>query len=282
MKRRSIRVLIPFVAVFTALAAASIGGAGHQNQTLVFGASSDPVILDPILVSDGESLRPIRQMFEGLMTVKAGTSQVIPSLASGYSVSRNGRVYTFRLRRGVRFHDNTQFNAAAVCYNFNRWYNFEGPFQLPNATAYWQAKIGGFKSTVGNANAPVGLRTSLFSSCRAVGRYSARITLTRPSAPFVASLSLPSFSFSSPAALRRYNANSAEVRAGAPVFTGTYGTQHPTGTGPFRFESWRRGDRLTLVRWNRYWGPKAHLSRIILRPISTNAARLQALQTGEV
>ena len=277
-----LKLLLPLAAV-AALVTAGIGGAGHpRGGTLVFGSSTDPVILDPILVSDGESLRPIRQIFEGLMTVKAGTAQVVPSLARSFKVSRNGRVYTFTVRKGVKFHDGTAFNAAAVCYNFNRWYNFTGPFQSSAATSYWQSIFGGFKTTVGNAEAPVGQQTSLFRSCNVVNGLTARITLTKASGSFVGALSLPSFSMSSPRALQQFEANKAEIRGGAPVFTGSYGFAHPTGTGPYRFESWRVRERLTLVRNTRYWGPKAHLSRIILRPISSNAARLQALQTGEV
>jgi peptide/nickel transport system substrate-binding protein len=276
------------VAVATALLVAAgasarlEGGAGHQRTTLVFGASADPRILDPILVNDGESLRPIRQMFEGLMTVVPGTARVAPHLAVSYRGSNRGRTWTFTLRRGVRFHDNTQFNAQAVCFNFNRWYNFTGAFQSSAATAYWQNIFGGYRTTVGKPDAPANLQRSLFRSCRALNRYRVQLNLTRPSASFLGALSLPSFSFSSPTALRRWGADQAELRSGAPVFTGSYGFQHPTGTGAFRLSSWRRGEQLTIVRNARYWGTKSHLARIIFRPIPTNAGRLQALQTGEV
>jgi peptide/nickel transport system substrate-binding protein len=282
MARRLVKPLVAAAVIVVALTTASMSGAGHQNRTLVFGASADPRILDPILVSDGESLRPIRQIFEGLMTVVPGTARVAPQLARTYRSSNRGRTWTFTLRRGVTFHDGTQFNAAAVCFNFNRWYNFTGAFQNAAATAYWQAIFGGFRSTVGKADAPAAQRTSLFRSCRAVSRYVVQINLTRPAASFLGALSLPSFSFSSPRALRQYEADKAELRSGVPVYTGSYGFSHPTGTGPFRFGSWRRGEQLTIVRYARYWGGKAHLARIILRPIPTNAGRLQALQTGEV
>ena len=63
---------------------------------------------------------------------------------------------------------------------------------------------------------------------------------------------------------------------------GTFGTKQPIGTGPFKFESWTHGDRLTLVRNEDYWGDKAKLDKLIFRPIADNAARLQALQTGEI
>jgi peptide/nickel transport system substrate-binding protein len=64
--------------------------------------------------------------------------------------------------------------------------------------------------------------------------------------------------------------------------TGTFGTENPAGTGPFMLESWTRGDRLVLVRNDDYWGDKAKLDSVIIRPIADNAARLQALQTGEI
>jgi peptide/nickel transport system substrate-binding protein len=64
--------------------------------------------------------------------------------------------------------------------------------------------------------------------------------------------------------------------------SGTFGTEHPIGTGPFQFESWTRGDKLTITRFEDYWGEKAKLDSVIFRPIPDNAARLQALQTGEI
>ncbi len=64
--------------------------------------------------------------------------------------------------------------------------------------------------------------------------------------------------------------------------SGTYSTEHPTGTGPFKFESWTPGEQLTLVRNDDYWGDPAKLEKIIFQPISDNAARLQALQNDEI
>ena len=68
------------------------------------------------------------------------------------------------------------------------------------------------------------------------------------------------------------------------VFTasGTFGTEHPIGTGPFQFDSWTRNDRLVLKKYEDYWGEKSKIDELIVRPIADNAARLQALQTGEI
>ncbi|MBA2731251.1 MAG: ABC transporter substrate-binding protein, partial [Euzebyaceae bacterium] len=113
-------------------------GSAEATETMVFGTSADPLVLDGALVSDGESLRAIDQMFEGLVTLEPGGTEVVPGLATDWEVSDNGQSYTFTLQEGVTFHDGEPFNAEAVCFNFDRWYNFEGSFQNPAATYYWQ------------------------------------------------------------------------------------------------------------------------------------------------
>ena len=270
--------LLALVAVAVAYGAS--GRHKASSDTLVFGSSADPVALDGALISDGESGRVIIQIYEGLVALAPGTTKVVPSLATSWKSSPNGKSWTFSLRNGVKFSDGTPFNAAAVCYNFDRWYNFKGSFQNPSATYYWQTVFGGFKTYDPKSGAPKG---SLFASCKTVSDSSVTINLTAPSASFLAGLSLPSFSMGSPTAMAKYGANDGAVDS-TGVFhpTGTYATQHPTGTGPFMLQSWTHGDKLVLVRNPNYWGTPAKLSTLIFRPIADNAARLQALQNGEI
>jgi peptide/nickel transport system substrate-binding protein len=256
----------------------TLGAAGAAtNTTFIFAGAADPTYLDPALVSDGESFRITKQIFEGLVELKPGTTKLQPALATSWKVARDGKTWTFKLRRNVRFHDGTRFNAAAVCANFNRWYNFRGPFQDASATYYYRQIFGGFSK-----NETSGLGTPLYQSCRGRGQYVAVIKLRRRSGPFIPSLVLSAFSMQSPAAMKRYEANKGELQSGTFRPTGTYAFQHPTGTGPYKFVSWTIGQRLVLARNDQYWGKKSPLARIIVRPIANNTARLQALQTGEV
>lgn len=273
--------LLLAVALTMALAAtagAGILGGKKEGGTLVFGTASDPVVLDGALVSDGESLRVIDQMFEGLTTLKPGTTEIQPGLASSWSASKDGLLWTFKLRKGITFHDGTDFNAAAVCFNFSRWYNFKGTFQNPDATYYWQTVFGGFRNPE-----PGSPKTSLYKGCKAIGKYTVKLFLQDRRADFLGALALTNFAIASPTALQKYGADQGEVD-GNGVFhpTGTYGTQHPAGTGPFKFSSWKVGDKLVLQRFDGYWADKAKLDRLIFRPIPNNAARLQALQSGEI
>src|SRR6266487_620068 len=289
MRIASLRLVLALgaVVVFAALGT-SVSARVNQERavsaaTLVVGTEGDPVALDGALVSDGTSLRVLDQVSEGLVDLKPGTLTVIPSLATSWKGTKQGSVWTFQLRHGVKFQDGTPFNAKAVCYNFNRWYGFKGSFQNPDATYYWQQVFGGFKNTVGDPAQPEGLRTSLYRNCQLRGKYAVRLNLTRKSASFLGALALRNFAIMSPTALVKYGANKGTVDSNG-VFhpTGTFSTKHPIGTGPFKLQTWTLGERIVLDRNPSYWGPKAKVSRLIFQPIADNAARLQALQTGEV
>ncbi len=253
---------------------------GAEGGTLVFAGASDPVALDGALVSDGESLRVITQIFETLVALKPGTTEPEPGLAESWSANDDGTVWTFKIREGVTFHDGETLDAEAVCFNFDRWYNFKGPLQNPGATYYWQVVFGGFSTYNKDSGAP---EDSLYKSCSATDATTAVLTLTKPSATFIPALSQQAFSIASPKALTEFKADEGTTDADG-VFspTGTFATEHPIGTGPFKFDSWVRNDRITLSKNDDYWGDKSKIDTLIIRPIADNAARLQALQTGEI
>jgi peptide/nickel transport system substrate-binding protein len=277
------RLLLLLATALLVLAAAGCGGGdegggGGEGGTLVFAGAADPVAIDGALVSDGESIRVITQIFETLINLKPGTTELAPGLATDWEVGPDAKTYTFTLREGVKFHDGTDFNAEAVCFNFDRWYNFKGPLQSASASYYYQAFFGGYKN-----NESEDLSDPLYRSCEARNPTTAVITLTRPSASLLGALVQQAFSIASPKALREFKADAGTVDEETGFRpTGTFGTEHPTGTGPFEFVSWTREDRIVLRRFEDYWGEKAKLNELIIRPIADNAARLQALQNDEI
>jgi peptide/nickel transport system substrate-binding protein len=268
------------IVALVAVGATATAGAAlktTQGGTLVFAGSADPTYLDPALASDGETFRVTEQIYETLVKLKPGTLKLIPWLATSWTTSKDGKTFTFQLHKGVKFHDGTAFNANAVCANFNRWYYWTGAFQDASATYYYQAAFGGFKNNGSSTLSP-----PLFRSCAAKGSSTAVVKLTRPSGTFINWLVLQPFSMQSPTAMAQYGANQGELKNGTFSATGTYAFSHPTGTGPYKFVSWTVGQKLELAKNAGYWGTKAKLDRIIIRPISTSTGRLQALQTGEV
>jgi peptide/nickel transport system substrate-binding protein len=270
------------IAMLAVAVAASGGAAAHANVrsggTFVFGIEVDPIALDPALVADFNASRIVNQMLEGLVGVAHGGTRVVPKLATHWTTSKDRLTWTFFLRRGVKFHDGTPFNAAAVCFNFERWYGFAGSIQ--RAAYFWLLIFGGFKKP--EPGMP-GADKSLYRGCQRVDSSTVRLRLAHPTTSLLAMLALPSFGIASPTALRRYDADQGEADAVGNFHpAGTYGTAHPTGTGPFVFRSWQPGREVLLVRNPRYWGKPARLDRLVFRTIGDPTARIRALERGTI
>lgn len=273
-------MFIPLAALSAVLLTGAGSAALKASDTVVWAIQTDPALLDPALVSDGPSLQVTDQIFESLVGFKVGGTNVVPELALSWKASKNRLAWTFKLRRGVKFSDGTRFNAAAVCFNYQRWYNFPPALQNAALSYYWNTVFLGFaRPAPGNP----GPDKALYKGCRTRGQYEATILLRRPSSSFLAAIGLPNFGIASPAALKKYKADEGTVSSGG-VFrpTGTFATRNPVGTGPYSLKSWSVGNRLELVRNDKYWGKKPKIRRVIVRPVPDGAARLQALQNGEV
>jgi peptide/nickel transport system substrate-binding protein len=247
---------------------------GGTKDTFVFAASSDPSMLDPALASDGETFRVARQQFEGLLGTKPGTTELEPLLATAWKPSADNTSFTFTLREGVKFSDGTDFNAEAVCANFDRWFNWTGLNQSENITYYYGKLMRGFKTGPTSGDA-------LYKNCEATSATEATINLNSAFVHFPDAMTLPAFSMQSPTALKKYDADNTGGTEKDPRFS-EYATAHPTGTGPFVFEKWDRGQSVTLKRNDNYWGEKAKVSTVIIRTISDAKARTQELQAGTI
>lgn len=227
------------------------------------------------MASDGETFRISRQLFEGLVSVKPGTTELEPLLATDWESSADGKEHSFTLKSGVKFHDGTDFNAEAVCANFERWANWKGLNQNENITYYYGKLFQGYRNPEGGA-AP-----GIYDGCEAKSPTEVTVKLNKPFAAFVDAMTLPAFSMQSPEALQRYNADDTQGTESDPRFS-EYATAHPTGTGPFTFESWDRGQQVVLARNEDYHGEKAKISKAIIRVISDAKARTQELQAGNI
>ena len=249
---------------------------GGDGGTFVFAASSDPVMLDPAFASDGETFRVARQIFEGLVGTEPGTADPAPLLAESWTQSEDALSTTFTLKEGVKFHDGTDFNAEAVCANFERWHNWTGLLQSQNLSYYYQKLFKGFAQSDDPS-----LQGGIYEGCEVGSDTEVTINLNAPFAGFIAAMSLPAFSMQSPSAMQEFDADNVSGTEEDPRFS-AYATQHPTGTGPFQFESWDRGQQVVLKRYDDYWGETAKIDTAIVRTIADGNARLQALRNGDI
>ncbi|MBS4177017.1 ABC transporter substrate-binding protein [Lederbergia citrea] len=227
------------------------GGSG--GGILVYGRGGDSVKLDPASITDGESLIVTEQITETLVEYEKDSTVVIPHLAKKWEISDDGLTYTFELEEGIKFHDGTDFNAEAVVKNFERW--MVGPEE---SFPYFKSQFGGYK----------GEESAVIKEVKALDDNKVEFTLFRPQAPFLKNLAMSPFAISSPTAFEK---------AGDKYY------KHPVGTGPFKFDSWKQKDAITVVKNEKYWKkglPK--VDKVIFKVIEDNSARLNALIKGEI
>jgi peptide/nickel transport system substrate-binding protein len=231
----------------------------EDGSELIFAQSADAGTLDPALETSANSLAPASHIYEGLTTFEPGGTTPIPALATDWEVSDDGTEWIFNLREGVTFHDGTPFDADAVVFNFERWWDPANEYHQEGQFIYWGYMWQGFKGDEG-----------ILESVEKVDDMTVKLTLSRPNASLLNTLSMENFRFASPAAVQEQG--------------DTYGTAEgmAVGTGPFMVEEWVKEDHLTLVRNDDYWGEAPTLERITYRVIPDTSAAFLALQAGEI
>lgn len=225
----------------------------------IFGRGGDSVQLDAAVVTDGESFRVTGQCLEPLYQFEPGSTRPIPALAEECIPNENATEWTCRLRKGVKFHDGTDFNADAVVFNFERWRFTNHPYHFPSQVFEYYAEMwGGFDDD------------SLITAVEKVDDYTVRFKLAAPLAPFLANLAMDMFAISSPAAIQKYGEQYGMPSVGC------------VGTGPFKFKEWVEGDHITVVANDEYWGGRPKIDEIVWRVIPDDSARFLALKAGDI
>ncbi len=254
------RFAVIVVLVLLAMLVISPVAAQDDAVTFTFGTFTNPVQLDPAVVTDGASFRVATQGCESLLAFDGSTTNVVPGLATDWSVSEDGLTWTFNLVEGATFHDGTPFNAEAVVWNFDRWRLTDHPAHFEEAVfEYYDYMFGGLDDA------------GFIASAEATGEFEVTFTLRETNGSFLNTLAMPMFSVASPTAVEA---------AGAAYGTPEVGY---SCTGPYTFVEWISDDRVVLERNEDYWGEIAgNVDRIVFQIIPDNAARFAALQAGEI
>jgi peptide/nickel transport system substrate-binding protein len=244
-----------------------------EGGVLIFGLDGEMSYADAAIGQDQNQFYVLTQVLQGLVGLKPGTiNDIQPVLAASLpTVSPDGLTYTFALRTGVKFHDGTAFDSAAVKYNYERQRNFpKGALQSNDY--YYGAVFGGFgaDSNISAIDTP-NASTVVFH-------------LKVPQANFLITQTIPPFFIQSPTALEQNGANNPQLDQN-PYAQGKGGRgKSMVGTGPFMFDEWVANDHVNLVKNPSYWDPAsaAHLDKVVFRPLKSGTAKLQAIQSGDI
>jgi peptide/nickel transport system substrate-binding protein len=246
------------VAVTLALVAAGCGSdkaatsssSAPTDGTLVVGLLGDigqPPDPDVYYASNGLAI--VLNAYEGLVQYpyNTGTTDIAPRLATSWKLSADKRVYTFQLRRGVKFHDGTTFTSASVKASLDRRRDVKG------GGAYMVAGV---------------------QSIDASQPYTAVVTLKEPNSAFLDYLASPfGPKMESPDGLKK-NAGKDNAQ--------TFLQSHDLGSGPYELATAEPGSRYGMTQFDGYWGTKAPFTKIEL-PIYKDASALElAFDKGDV
>lgn len=233
-------------------ATSTVSSAG--GGTLTMGINATPDTLDPGATGLALTLLISFALFDPLvywLPDGKGGSAFHPGLAESWTISPDASVYTFKLRKGVTFHDGTPFDAKAVKATYDH------VVDPRTKSKSGLGALGPYKET------------------KILDDYTVQIVFTAPNASFLHQQAAGNFGISSPTALAKYG----------PTGFGN----NPVGTGPFSFESYQAGSRLTLLKNPKYtWGPKAlgdgpaKLDKLVFRIVTDDSGRYNALQSGQL
>ncbi len=224
----------------------------NTKKTLIVGRANDSISLDPANTTEMDSIKVTANIFETLVKYEKEGSNIVPCLAESWKSSEDGLTWVFYLRRGVKFHDGSNFDAKSVVFNFERWMDINNPYHN-GQFSYWNYVFGGFPGFI--------------ESVKALSNYTVEIKLSKPYAPFLNTLVMPIFGMQSPKAIKEYREN---------VY------KHPVGTGPFCFKSWESNKCIILSKNNKYWNTPAKVDELEFRVIPSSQDRLEQLKQGEI
>jgi peptide/nickel transport system substrate-binding protein len=247
-----------FIPVILAVLALVLGLAGAQAQdekVLVIGHAEATDSLDPARGYTQTTGIVNKATYDTLLTFPADSaSDLLPQLATEWTISEDGLVYTFTLREGVTFVSGNPVTAADVVYSFNRLANVDGnPSFLADNIA----------------------------SVEAVDESTVAITLATASPEFLTLLANSAFAVTDSATIAANGGSDAADAATADAAE-AYLNGTSAGTGPYILESWDPQVSTVLVRNPNYWGTAPHFDRVIITNIPEPATQAVALQSGEI
>jgi len=235
--------------------------AATPKDVLIMGHVSDINTLDPGKAYDTRSYKMLYGVYETLVGHKRTTDaagnvtysdEFAPRLAESWDRSPDGMIWTFKLKKGVKFHDGTPFNAQAVKFSLDRAMIMKGGPEWYLTQCLEPGK-----------------------SIEVVDDYTVRFNLTKPVATFLAVLTQTISMIVSPAAV--------EAHGGVePGKINEWMANNAVGTGPFKLKKRTPGEQVILEANPDYWGGKPRLNTVIFKVIKEASNLVMLLKTGEI
>ncbi|CAG1016586.1 Periplasmic dipeptide transport protein [Burkholderiaceae bacterium] len=240
-------------------------GTSFAAKTLVYCSEGSPEGFNPQFFTTGTTLDASSvPMFNRLVQFELGTTKVVPGLAESWTASPDGLTYTFKLRRGVKFHSNDKFkptrdfNADDVLFSYNRMADANHPFHKtsPGQTFAYFEDMG---------------MNDVVAKVEKLDPMTVRFVLKKPEAPFIANLAMDFASI--------HSAEYADKMAAAK--TPEVIDREPIGTGPFQFVSYQKDAVIRYKAFDQHWDGRPKIDNLVYAITTDASVRYAKLKTGE-
>jgi dipeptide transport system substrate-binding protein len=232
-------------------------------KTLVYCSEGSPENFYPGINTTGTSFDANSQIYSRVVDFERGTTKVIPGLAEKWDISADGTVYTFHLRKGVKWHSNANFkptrdmNADDILFMFERqWKDTHPYFKVTSSNHSYFNDMG---------------MPKLLKSVEKVDDYTVKVTLNAPEAPFLSDLAMEY------AGVQSKEYADAMLKAGTPEKV----DQEPIGSGPFYLVQYQKDAIIRYKAFPQFWGGKAKIDDLIFSITPDASVRWAKLQKGE-
>jgi dipeptide transport system substrate-binding protein len=239
--------------------------AAGAKGTLVYCSEGSPEGFQPQFFTTGTTFDAVSvPMFNRLVEFQIGTTNIVPALAESWTVSPDGKTYTFKLRKGVKFHSNANFkpardfNADDVLFSWNRMAEDNHPFHKLTA-----GQTFSYYDDMGMKN--------IVDKVEKIDDTTVRFNLKRPEAPFLADMAMDFASILSKEYFETMQ------KKGTPNAADVY----PIGTGPFEYVSYQKDATIRYKAFDKYWGGRPKIDNLIYSITRDATARYAKLKTGE-
>ena len=233
------------------------------DKTLIFCSEGDPEHFTPAFNGTSTSFDVTGQIYDRLVRFEQDGTQLRPSLAQQWRVSKDGRTYVFSLRRGVKWHSNANFkptrdvNADDVLFTLGRQWQADHPYRHVTRSQYPYFESLGF--------------AQLLQRVRKLDAYTVEVVLNRPDATFVSTLAMQW------AGIQSQEYAQAMLNNQTPELF----DQQPIGSGPFQFKSYTRGQEVVFQAFDHYWEGRSKLDHLIFSITPSASERWQKIKAGQ-
>lgn len=243
---------------------ALVQAADAAPKTLVYCSEGSPSTFNPQLATDGPTFNASsRAVYNRLVDFERGGTKVQPSLAEKWDVSKDGKTFTFTLRKGVQYHTTANFkptrafNADDVLFTFNRMLKADHPYHKVSGGVYEY-----FTSME---------MDKLIKSIDKVDDYTVRFVLNRAEAPFIANLAMDF------ASILSAEYGDQMMKAKTPERLDT----EPVGTGPFIFQKYVKDSTIRYVANPNYFQGKPSVDTLVFAITKDPNVRVQKAKANE-